>query len=144
MAPLYDVRSVVVCDEVRVETSGKFILLGTYPSIAMQVFPILVPRLAVYVELKPSKKKFDLVSIILRDPSEKEIGRAEGPFQFPFISLDTGIFGLLQNITLTEPGQYGVFLQMDGPPEMIRTYFINSHETLQTLSQQENSQKRID
>jgi hypothetical protein len=69
------------CDDVRAEVGNKLTLVGCYGTdLLLNTFPIVLPKLAVYVRAyTPAEKPFQKLVIRLRQNDEQVIGELEFP-----------------------------------------------------------------
>lgn len=114
----------IVCDEVRQENNGKFILLGVYtPSIVVPQIPFVLPSLTFFQCLESDRPGTWSMQIRLQ---HLETGRTivEGlgslAFPQPGIGINPLKFG---NVQLTAAGEYSLSIQFQDHREPFITGF---------------------
>jgi hypothetical protein len=127
---MVDVRSVILCDDIRVETNGKLILVGTYSSVVVPHIPLKVQKFCVYCEIKPDKVHYDRAEINIIDPNGKIIFSAVGSYDFRYTTMIMYLYAAVTDVTFEASGEHAVFLSLDSPPELIKTFSITEQDKL--------------
>ena len=68
-AETFSFRSFLLCEDIRIETTGKEILIGVYSgSVTTTQLPVFFPMLAFRLEVMASKSRYDLVNLEIKKP----------------------------------------------------------------------------
>ena len=104
----------VLCDDVRREDNGKFILLGLFETIGARDFPAAHLTLFVVNGWIAGAGKFSQYSRIL-DPSGHELARdRETLFELANLKSRHSVIARFNNIELPQPGEYAVEVLLNG------------------------------
>lgn len=104
----------VLCDDVRREDNGKFILLGLFETVGAREFPASHPTLFVINGWIAGVGTFRQYSRIL-DPSGHELARdQETSFQLPTLRSRHSVIARFNNLELPQPGEYAVEVLLNG------------------------------
>jgi hypothetical protein len=129
---------IVLCDEVRQEINGKFLLLGVYtPDIAVAQLPMIIPVLTFFVVMqddRPDQHQFRLSVQHLE--TGQIVAQGMGGFRTP----RPGLVPLpvrVSPIQFTNAGAYTFSLYMDNANDPI-TYSFNV--LLNVMQQQQGAQ----
>ena len=104
----------VLCDDVRREDNGKFILLGLFETVGAREFPAAHPVLFVVNGWIAGVGAFRQYSRIL-DPNGHELARdQETAFQLPTLRSRHSVIARFNNLELPQPGEYAVEVMLNG------------------------------
>ncbi len=104
----------VLCDDIRREDNGKFILLGLFETIGAREFPATHPVLFIINGWIAGAGSFRQYSRIL-DPSGQELARdQETPFQLATLKSRHSVIARFNNLELPQAGEYAVEVLLDG------------------------------
>ena len=104
----------VLCDDVRREENGKFILLGMFETIGAREFPAIHPVLFIVNGWVGGVGSFRQYSRIL-DPIGQEIARdQETAFQLSNLKARHSVIARFNNLELAQPGEYALEVLLDG------------------------------
>ena len=104
----------IVCDDVRREENGKFILLGLFETIGAREFPAAHPTLFVVNGWIGGAGTFRQYSRIL-DPQGQEIARdQETSFQLSNLKARHSVIARFNNLELPTQGEYAVEILLNG------------------------------
>ena len=104
----------VLCDDVRREDNGKFILIGLFETIGAREFPAAHPTLFVINGWIAGAGAFQQYSRIL-DPTGHELARdQETSFQLSTLKSRHSVIARFSNLELPKPGEYAVEVLLDG------------------------------
>lgn len=113
-------RYTLMCDDVRQEINGKFLLIGVYtPNISVPQLPFLMPTLTFFQTLESDRPGAWGVRLRLQ---HLETGHnvAEGMGQINFQRPGSGINPIrLQNVMFNAAGTYNFVLEINGQGEPI-------------------------
>ena len=75
----FKATSVIICDDIRREASGKEILIGVYAGvILLPALPTLLPTLSTRIEFTTSLSRADDLAVELRDPDGEVVFSVHG------------------------------------------------------------------
>ncbi len=104
----------ILCDDVRREENGKFILLGLFETIGAREFPAVHPSLFIFNGWIGGVGSFRQYSRIL-DPSGQELARdQETAFQLANLKARHSVIARFNNLELPQPGEYAAEILLDG------------------------------
>ena len=104
----------VLCDDVRREDNGKFILVGLFETVGAREFPAVHPALFIINGWIAGAGSFRQYSRIL-DPSGHELARdRETVFQLQTLRSRHSVIARFNNLELPQPGEYAVEILLDG------------------------------
>lgn len=104
----------VICDDVRREDNGKFILVGLFETIGAREFPASHPTLFIINGWIAGAGKFSQYSRIL-DPAGHELARdRETVFELANLKSRHSVIARFNNLELPQPGEYAVEVLLDG------------------------------
>ena len=115
MAMLPDLQSSLLCDDVRQERSGKFILIGLFDSLGSPKFPFRHARLFLVTRWCSGEGSFEQHTRILRPDMESIV--AEGrkiPVNLANSEATATNVELFLNLEFHEPGTHWVEILLDG------------------------------
>jgi len=103
-----------LCDDVRREDNGKFILLGLFETIGAREFPAAHPTLFVVNGWIGGVGTFKQFSRVL-DPAGQEIARdQETSFQLASLKSRHSVIARFSNLELPQAGEYAVEVLLNG------------------------------
>ena len=104
----------VLCDDVRREDNGKFILIGLFETVGAREFPAIHPSLFIVNGWIAGVGSFRQYSRIL-DPNGHELARdRETTFQLPTLKSRHSVIARFNNLELPLPGEYAVEVLLNG------------------------------
>ena len=104
----------VLCDDVRREDNGKFILLGLFETVGAREFPAAHPILFIVNGWIGGVGSFRQYSRIL-DPNGQEIARdQETAFQLATLKARHSVIARFNNLELPQAGEYAVEILLNG------------------------------
>lgn len=104
----------VLCDDVRREDNGKFILLGLFETIGAREFPAIHPSLFIVNGWIAGVGSFRQYSRIL-DPSGQELARdQETAFELNSLKSRHSIIARFSALGLPQAGEYAVEVLLNG------------------------------
>jgi hypothetical protein len=117
-------RHSIVCDDVRQESNGKWILVGMYtPDMSVPQIPFVLPQLSFFSWLESDGMgNFPFRMRLEHLESGRVLVEGMGGMQFqrPGTGISVVRFGGLQ---FQNPGAYVFSMQFDGQPERLLTQF---------------------
>jgi hypothetical protein len=115
MAMLPDLQSTLLCDDVRQEMTGKFILIGLFDSLGSPTFPFRHPRMFLVTRWCSGEGEFEQHTRILRPDMSTLV--AEGrkiPVKLPNSEATATNVELFLNLEFHEAGTHWVEVLLDG------------------------------
>jgi hypothetical protein len=109
-----DLQSCLLCDDVRQERNGKFILIGLFDTLALPQFPMQYPRLCMVTRWCSGEGEFHQRTRILGP--DQTTGVIEGksiPFRLPNTEATATNVELFMNVAFPEPGTHWVEIRVD-------------------------------
>jgi hypothetical protein len=104
----------VLCDDVRREDNGKFILLGLFETIGAREFPAVHSTLFIVNGWIAGAGNFQQHSRIL-DPTGHELARdRETPFSLATLKSRHSVIARFNSLELPQPGEYAVEVLLNG------------------------------
>ena len=104
----------VLCDDVRREDNGKFILLGLFETVGAREFPASHPALFIVNGWIAGAGAFRQYSRIL-DPTGQELARdQETSFELNSLKSRHSVIARFANLELPQPGEYAVEVLLNG------------------------------
>lgn len=127
MAKSYDVKFVLLCDDVRQEVNKKAILIGYYPNNEI-VVPSLPTNVAVQtfmIMLVPHKKHYSNVTFKVRDPRGQQLLDLNGEATFEDIDKLTSVVFQRSPAAYLAEGKHDLIFGMgDEKPRKIGEFTI--------------------
>ena len=114
MAMLPDLQSTLLCDDVRQERTGKFILIGLFDSLGSPTFPFRHPRMFLVTRWCSGEGEFEQHTRILRPDMSTLV--AEGrkiPVKLPNAEATATNVELFLNLEFHGPGTHWVEVLLD-------------------------------
>src|SRR5665213_798264 len=109
----YSVQYFMVCDDVRVERSGKEIIIGVYnDTLISSVFPFMMPQICFRVSVRHTKL-LDTFSVALKRPDGENLFSHTGKITHQNILEQTVLNIQLGGFQFPVPGRYTFWLGLD-------------------------------
>ena len=126
----YRVRSWLICDDVRIESNGKYILIGVYSGniTLRKPLPVTLPMLAFWIQLDLQKIEYGNYELRLLDPRKREAAHFRGSARFARPDEPGVLICMTGPITLSSYGSYSVEFGMDGPPQLLGAFTVRSSQ----------------
>jgi len=104
----------VLCDDIRREDNGKFILMGLFETIGSRVFPAAHPIIYVMNCWCSGLGSFKQRTRILDTNSKILVQDEETGFQLTSLKAKHRVIARFNNLLLQSPGEYSVEVLLDG------------------------------
>ena len=104
----------VLCDDVRREDNGKFMLIGLFETIGSAVFPAVHPKLYVMNCWCSGIGKFKQKTRLLKTDNVKLIEDEETEFNLIDLKAKHRIVARFNNLCFDSPGEYAVEVLLNG------------------------------
>ncbi len=104
----------VLCDDIRREDNGKFILLGLFETIGSKVFPATHPTVFVMNSWCSGLGSFKQRTRILDTKGDLMVQDEESKFQLASLKAKHRVIARFNNLFLKTPGEYSVEVLLDG------------------------------
>ena len=114
-----DLQASLICDDVRREHTGKFMLIGLFDAIAARTFPVTHPRLFVVNRWCGGLGEYEQRTRIYR-PDQVTLVAETRPMRFRLPSTDANVTNVecFINLKFDEPGTYWVETLLSGDLKM--------------------------
>jgi len=110
-----DLQSSLLCDDVRQERNGKFILIGLFDMLGLPVFPAVFQRLCVINRWCCGEGDFKQRSrILLSDSSTILVEGQDVPIHLPGNEATATSIEFFMNVKFEREGTYWVEILLDG------------------------------
>lgn len=114
----------VICDDIRREDNGKFILIGLFEVIACRSFPAIHPRFFIANRWCKWEGRFkEKTRIVNADSKEMVVESPEIEVALSDFSCHHTVFSQFDNVRFEKPGKYFVEILIN--QELFRYYPIN-------------------
>jgi hypothetical protein len=127
----YDVIYYLLCDLVRMENTGKEIIVGAYNDYVVTTsVPLVLPMLCVRISVRLNRK-FERLGFELRGPTGQILGTVDGPLSDESNNLEQqSIFNINMGvpIVLPELGEYEIRFGLDEEPRRIGFFIVRLPE----------------
>lgn len=109
-----DLQSSSVCDDVRQERNGKFILIGLFDAITTTAFPVVFPRMFIVNRWCGGEGAFQQLTRILKPDQHTVLTQGKDiPVRLPSPEATATNVEIFLNVTFDEPGTFWVEILLD-------------------------------
>ena len=109
-----DLQSSLICDDVRQEGNGKFMLIGLFDAIQSPGFPLTVPKLCLINRWCSGEGEFvQQVRVLMPDQSTPLISGRPVPVRLSSPEFTATNVEFFMNVTFEETGTYWVEVLLD-------------------------------
>lgn len=109
-----DLQSSLICDDVRQETNGKFMLIGLFDAVQAPHFPLTVPKLCLVNRWCGGEGEFrQQVRILLPDQKTQLVGGRPVPVHLASPEVTATNVEMFINVTFQQTGTYWVEVLLD-------------------------------
>ena len=109
-----DLQFSVLCDDLRREDNGKFILIGLFEAIAGSQFPLVYASLCVVNRWCNGEGKFQQRLRIVSSTNETLVETEDTPIELPATLSNVTSVSVFRNTQFPVPGRYWVEVLLDG------------------------------
>jgi hypothetical protein len=110
-----DLQSAILCDDVRQERNGKFMLIGLFDAIVIPQLPVRYPRLFMVTRWCSGEGEFMQHSRILKpDQSDSLVEGQNIPVRLPNPEATATNVEIFLNVEFREAGTHWVEILLDG------------------------------
>jgi hypothetical protein len=110
-----DLQSAILCDDVRQERNGKFILIGLFDAIVVPALPVRYPRLFLVTRWCSGQGEFTQRSRILRpDGTTVQVEGQRIPVRLSNPESTATNVEVFLNVEFVQPGTHWVEVLLDG------------------------------
>lgn len=130
----FKVRSWIICDDVRMESSGKHILVGVYPGAIRlrKPPPISVSSLVIWMQLELTKIDYGEYELRILASRDRTLARFHGPARFKNTEEPATLICPTGTLTLPDYGTYRIELGLGGPPKLLGIFAVRPMEDVTT------------
>lgn len=110
-----DLQSALLCDDVRQERNGKFMLIGLFDAIVLQQLPVRYPRLFMVTRWCSGQGDFTQKSRILKPDGTSVLVEGQSiPVKLPNTEATATNVEVFLNVEFQIPGSHWVEVMIDG------------------------------
>jgi hypothetical protein len=109
-----DLQSSLLCDDVRQERNGKFILIGLFDGVGVPHFPVVLPRICLVNRWCSGEGGFTQRSRILKPDNTPLIEGKEVPVSLQDSEATATTVEFFINVQLEVEGTYWIEVQLNG------------------------------
>jgi hypothetical protein len=109
-----DLQFSILCDDIRREDNGKFILIGLFEAVAGLQFPLQYPSLCVVNRWCNGEGKFRQRVRVVSASNETVVETEETPIELPATLANVTSVSVFRNTLFQQPGRYWVEVMLDG------------------------------
>ncbi len=110
-----DLQSSILCDDVRQERNGKFILIGLFDAIVAQSLPVRYPRLFMVTRWCSGQGEFEQSTRILHPDQESVLVQGKViPVRLPSSEATATNVEVFLNVAFEEVGTHWIEILIDG------------------------------
>ncbi len=110
-----DLQSSILCDDVRQERNGKFILIGLFDAIAARSLPIRYPRLFMVTRWCSGEGEFRQRTRILGPDQKNPVAEGKDiPVRLPSPESTATNVEVFMNVSFDKAGTYWIEILLDG------------------------------
>ena len=110
-----DLQSSILCDDVRQERNGKFILIGLFDAIGAPKFPLVYPRLFMVTRWCSGEGEFQQRTRILRPDGLSVLTEGKNiPVRLPNAEATATNVEAFMNVVFQEDGTHWIEILLDG------------------------------
>lgn len=122
-----DLQFSLICDDVRIEHNGKFILIGLFDNIAAQTTPVIHKKFVVVNRWGKGEGTFSEETRIIHSQSNKVIAKSNR-IKFTLRNMDTlhNVLSEFKNVRFPEEGKYWIEVLLDN--ELVRSFNFYVHK----------------
>jgi hypothetical protein len=109
-----DLQACLLCDDVRQERNGKFILIGIFDVINANQYPLVFPRMCLVTRWCNGEGEFSQVSRLLKPDQKTVVAQGQNiRLKLPGIEAIATNVEFFINITFTESGIHWIEILLD-------------------------------
>ena len=110
-----DLQSSLMCDDVRQERNGKFILIGLFDAIGAHQFPLVFPRICMVTRWCSGEGEFNQRTRILKPDQNSTLVEGQSiPVRLPNTEATATNVEVYMNVEFHEAGTHWVEILIDG------------------------------
>jgi uncharacterized protein DUF6941 len=115
-----------MCDDVRIENTGKYLLVGVYSGTirVRKPLPVTLSMLSFWIQLELKKTDYGSCELRLVDPSQQEIACFRSSARFARVDEPGVLVCLIGPLTLARYGTYSVEFGLGCSPRPLGTIAV--------------------
>ena len=131
----YRVRSWLLCDDIRIESNGKHLLIGVYSGIIKlrRPLPVTLPMLSFRIQMDLQKVDYGAYQLRVIDPHKRLVAQFRGLAQFARADEPAVLICMTGPITLSSYGTHNVEFGMGGLQHPLGTFEVRAAQAEPTL-----------
>ncbi len=116
-----DLQFTLLCDDIRIENNGKFILVGLFDNIAAPIVPVVHKRFVVINRWGKGEGVFTEYTRIIEAKTGQVIAESS-KVKFELKNLDTlhNVISQFKNVRFPSDGKYWIEVVLDG--DLVRSF----------------------
>jgi hypothetical protein len=116
-----------MCDDIRVENNGKYLLIGVYSGTIRlrRPPPVTLSMLSFWIQLDLKKLDYGDYELRLLDPRRQEAAHFRGPARFTRVDEPGVVMCLTGPLTLSSYGTYSVEFGLGRPLRLLGTFAVH-------------------
>ncbi|MBF0254077.1 MAG: hypothetical protein HQL11_02995 [Candidatus Omnitrophica bacterium] len=116
-----DLQFTILCDDLRIENNGKFILIGLFDNIAAARLPVIHKKFCVVNRWGKGEGEFTDQTRIVCAYTNQAVAESK-PVTFKLETMDMlhNVVSQFQNVSFPEEGKYWVEVHLNG--ELVRSF----------------------
>jgi hypothetical protein len=119
-----------MCDDVRIENNGKYLLIGVYSGTirVRKALPVTLSMLSFWIQLDLKQLDYDDYELKLLDPRRQEIAQIRGPARFARVDEPGVIVCFAGPLTISSYGTYSIEFGLGRPLRLVGTFAVRSSD----------------
>jgi hypothetical protein len=119
------IRNCIICDDARQEVGGKAFLIGVYAGAMVNpIFPLVVPKFAVYIEAMFAKHDYQNVFVLISTPHGHSFNSSMGPVHVPNLQYPASLSFRFPGMQFPAEGDYQIYLHADDERFLVSTFSV--------------------
>lgn len=119
-----------MCDDIRIENNGKYLLIGVYSGTikTRKPLPVTLSTLSFWIQIDLRRLDYGDYDVRLIDPRGREAAHVRRPARFARVDEPGVVMCLTGPLTLFSYGIYRVEFGLGCPPSLLGTFAVHPSE----------------
>jgi hypothetical protein len=119
-----------MCDDIRIENNGKYLLIGVYSGTIRlrRPLPATLPTLSFWIQIDLQEADYGSYELRLLDPRKRQAAHFQGPARFARVEEPGVLICQTGPVTLSSYGTYSIEFGMGGPPYLLGKFGVRSSD----------------